>query len=73
MTEVYGDIIMKFDLLTNEIQPQSSGLYYKDKDFNEAACLKLYDNTTYKNLFQYIKTKSTKRLKYIVTHNGLSI
>ena len=43
MTESYIDLILNFDQLANEKQPQSDGKLYFQKHFDQHACRKLYD------------------------------
>ncbi|MEL6685282.1 MAG: formyltransferase family protein [Pseudomonadota bacterium] len=43
MTDTYADLIARFPDLTREAQPQAEGTLYYQKDYDAAACQRLYD------------------------------
>ena len=71
MTGVYCDIVARFKDLSVEIQPSSSGNLYRQKDFNDAACAKLYQNFTDGMIENYLNHSSDLLLPYIVENKGL--
>ncbi len=70
MTMVYAELIQKFSQLHTMQQYEFSGLLYKQKDFNEEACRKLYDqmnNGLIENYLNYRKPKIN-----IITNPGMT-
>ncbi len=70
MTEVFSDIIYKFNYLTEEKQPGDPGKVYTNKDFNNKSCELLYDLLSNGIIREY-KQKKEGNLPYIVTNAGL--
>ena len=66
MTNIYANIIGKFDYLNNEQQPHSVGKLYKQKDFDSLACKKLYKNFSDGMIQDYISNKEEINYPYIV-------
>lgn len=71
MTRVYADIIAKFDELKIEEQPHSEGKLYLMKDFDSAACEKLYDSFRNNLIQTYLINLPQKKLPRIVQNKGL--
>ena len=70
MTMVYAELIQKFSQLHTMQQYEFSGLLYRQKDFNEEACRKLYDqmnNGLIENYLNYRKPKIN-----IITNPGMT-
>jgi phosphoribosylglycinamide formyltransferase-1 len=71
MTETYIQLILCFDHLTKEEQPQSDGKLYLQKHYNGDACRKLYDQFANGMIENYIVSHDPTDLPYIVTNQGL--
>ena len=71
MTEEYCKIIYKFDQLQKEKQLNCSGKFYYIKDFNSAACKKLYDNIQNGLITNYL-VSNKKILPKIIQNKGLN-
>ncbi|MBI67605.1 MAG: hypothetical protein CL777_02525 [Chloroflexi bacterium] len=71
MADVYCDIVVGFKDLSLEVQPSSSGSLYRQKDFNDEACAKLYQNFADGMIENYLKTSNKLLLPYIVENKGL--
>jgi folate-dependent phosphoribosylglycinamide formyltransferase PurN len=71
MTDVYSEIIINFDKLTDEIQPQEKGRLYKIKEFDGSACEKLYAALQSDMLIKLIKNSDGINKPYIVRNKGL--
>lgn len=69
MAETYIEIIVNFKDLATEEQPSAIGKLYYQKDFDAAACRKLYDNFADGMIEDYLNNE--KDLPYIVTNKGL--
>ena len=70
MTKVYAELIQKFSNLENMKQINVKGLLYKQKDFNEEACRKLYDQFN-KGLVEKFLNKEYSKT-FIIQNPGLS-
>ena len=71
MTEMYCKIILAFDNLTEEIQPDDLGKLYLQKDFDAQSCSTLYKNFRDGMVSDYLDEKDTNSWPYIVTNTGL--
>ena len=71
MTEVYAEIIVNFDKLSNEKQPKEKGRLYKIKEFDGVACENLYKNLQSDMLINHLKMVSEIKEPYIVKNKGL--
>lgn len=69
MTHTYADLIAKFNLLEHSEQPISEGKLYYQKDFDQFACRKLYENLGDGMIEKYLL--SNKKLPYIVSNRAL--
>ena len=69
MCETYAEVIANYPKLEKVEQPKSKGLFYRRKDFNDAACRKLYQNFNCGMIEKYLNSKSKHR--YIATNLGL--
>ena len=69
MTKVYAELIQKFSQLETMQQPDFSGLFYMQKDFNEEACRKLYDQINKGLIENYIN--SIKPIIHIIANPGI--
>ena len=69
MTKVYAELILNFSKLEAMNQPDSNGLFYMQKDFNEEACRKLYDQINKGLIENYIN--SIKPSINIITNPGI--
>ncbi|MEP2978657.1 MAG: formyltransferase family protein [Lentilitoribacter sp.] len=72
MTESYIDLILSFDQLAEEKQPQSDGKLYLQKHFDQHACRKLYDQFADGMIEDYILKTDQNSLPYIVRNQGMS-
>lgn len=72
MTQNYSDLILNFDRLTREQQPQSDGKLYLQKHFDECACRKLYDQFGGRMIENYIREYNPHSLPYIVKNQGMT-
>lgn len=72
MTKSYIDLILSFDQLADEKQPQSDGKLYLQKHFDKHACRKLYDQFADGMIENYILKTDQKTLPYIVRNQGMS-
>lgn len=71
MTETYIQLILHFNHLTKEKQPQSEGKLYLQKHYDGDACRKLYDQFANGMIENYIISHDPTKLPYIVTNQGL--
>jgi folate-dependent phosphoribosylglycinamide formyltransferase PurN len=71
MTQTYADIIANVDHLTDEVQPKSEGALYKMKDFDGAACAKLYAQLGNGMIERYLDHIDKIDKPYIVQNKGL--
>ena len=69
MTKVFAELIQKFSSLKAMNQPDFNGLFYMQKDFNEEACRKLYDQIN-KGLIEN-HLNSIKPSIHIITNPGI--
>lgn len=74
MTATYGDILARFDDLTDEPQPEAEGLLYKMADFDAAACRALYDRLNAGIVENYLRklTEGTATQRPVVTNRALA-
>ena len=72
MTDTYVQLILSFDHLTKEKQPQSDGKLYLQKHYDKDACRKLYDQFSDRMIETYIQNYNSDDLPYIVTNKGMS-
>jgi phosphoribosylglycinamide formyltransferase 1 len=61
MTDVFIDLVVRFDELRMMPQVERRGVLCKRKDFNEDACSELYNSSLKKEFFQYLKSDAIKR------------
>jgi phosphoribosylglycinamide formyltransferase 1 len=71
MTDIYCDVIAKFDDLSDEVQPPSAGRLYLQKHFDNQACQTLYQNFSDGMIEDYLTTNQRSVLPYIVSNKGL--
>jgi phosphoribosylglycinamide formyltransferase 1 len=71
MTACYADLINRFEHLKPQAQPQAQGRLYLRKHFDEAACAALYRNLGSTMLADYLTSKDTMHLPYIVQNAGM--
>ncbi|MBO8219515.1 formyltransferase family protein [Prochlorococcus marinus] len=71
MSNLYKEIINKFNDLSQEVQPISQGKLYLQKDFDEKACKSLYRNFSNNLVENYINTIDSINLPYIVKNKAL--
>lgn len=71
MTEVYAEIIVNFDKLSNEKQPKEKGRLYKIKEFDGFACENLYKTLQSDMLINHLKRVGEIKEPYIVKNKGL--
>ncbi len=72
MTDTYIQLILNFDNLTQEKQPQSEGKLYLQKHYDKDACRKLYDKFSDGMIEAYIRNYDPENLPYIVNNKGVS-
>lgn len=72
MTQSFIDIILNFNKLTQEQQPQSNGKLYLQKHFDESACRKLYDQFNDGMIEDHILGYDPSKLPYIVNNQGMT-
>ena len=71
MSNLYKEIIHKFNDLSPEEQPLSQGkLYLPQKDFDENACKILYRNFSHNLVENYINNIDNINLPYIVRNKA---
>lgn len=71
MTDRYCSLICEFDRLTIEIQPDSKGKLYLQRDFDALACERLYRNFQGDMIINYIRNAKQTPLPYIVENSAL--
>lgn len=76
MTNVFANIVKRFDELVPQRQPVLSGYserVYKMNDFNEEACQMIYKNIAHGVVHSHVMTDTGTELKYIVKNPALII
>ena len=71
MTDTYCDLIVHFDDLTKEVQPDDDGKLYLRKDFTAEACSTLYQNFRNGMVEDYLFGKRDYRQRILVKNRGL--
>lgn len=70
MTDVYAELVVEFEQLIPVEQPVDRGVLYFQKDFDQAACRRLYDNFSAGMIERYIN--SPPPLRYIAQNPGIA-
>lgn len=70
MTDVYAELVVEFEQLIPVEQPVDRGVLYFQKDFDQAACRRLYDNFSAEMIERYIN--SPPPLRYIAQNPGIA-
>ena len=72
MVSTYCDVIAAFHDLHEETQPSAEGRLYYIKDFDAAACAKLYDNFAKGMILEFVKRgAAAANFPYIVNNRAL--
>jgi methionyl-tRNA formyltransferase len=71
MTQTYCEVIRNFDLLTEPDQPAGRGILFLIKDFDAAACDRLYQMCDYKMILDYLTKPKNLNTTSIVTNSAL--
>ncbi|WP_114966847.1 formyltransferase family protein [Alkalilacustris brevis] len=71
MTEVYADLIARFEALKTEDQPNAEGRLYRQAEWNEAAALKLYQNFRNGMVEDHLDRPDDRHFSPIVMNRGL--
>jgi phosphoribosylglycinamide formyltransferase-1 len=71
MTQTYCDVIRNFDLLTEPKQPAKNGLLFLIKDFDAAACDRLYEMCHSKMIIDYLTKPKNSSTTRIVSNSAL--
>jgi len=70
MTKIYSELVVNFDNLSNEVQPEAQGKLYKQADFDSTACRVLYENFNNGMIEGYINNHEPKI--YLVKNKTIS-
>ena len=71
MAKTYADVIVHFESLTPERQPESTGTLYKMQDFDAAACERLYRNFSDGMIEAHLDAANSIEYPYIVENRAL--